>query len=164
MLPTRFDDVEHLEDVMTTPSAALVATLRDLPGDILVLGVGGKMGPTLARLAKRAAPHKRVIGVARFPSPACRPRLQGQGVECIAADLLSRDAAGRAARRAQRGLHGRAQVRLQRQRMADLGDERPRASAGGRALTPRRASWPSPPPACTPSSTCRPRRAASRRR
>jgi nucleoside-diphosphate-sugar epimerase len=92
MLPTRFDDVEHLEDVMTTPSAALVATLRDLPGDILVLGVGGKMGPTLARLAKRAAPHKRVIGVARFSEPGLQARLQGQGVECIAADLLSRDA------------------------------------------------------------------------
>jgi prephenate dehydrogenase len=40
-----------------------------VPGDILVLGVGGKMGPTLARLAKRAAPHKRVIGVARFSEP-----------------------------------------------------------------------------------------------
>ena len=92
MLPKRFTDVEHLEDVMTTPSAALVATLRDLPGDILVLGVGGKMGPTLARLAKRAASHKRVIGVARFSEPGLQARLQGQGVECIAADLLSRDA------------------------------------------------------------------------
>ena len=65
-LPARFDSVEHLEDVMTTPSAPLVAALRGVPGDILVLGVGGKMGPTLARLAKRAAPDKRVIGVARF--------------------------------------------------------------------------------------------------
>jgi nucleoside-diphosphate-sugar epimerase len=92
MLPARFDDVEHLEDVMSTPSAALVACLRDLPGDILVLGVGGKMGPTLARLAKRAASHKRVIGVARFSEPGLQARLQGQGVECIAADLLSRDA------------------------------------------------------------------------
>jgi nucleoside-diphosphate-sugar epimerase len=66
--------------------------LRDLPGDILVLGVGGKMGPTLARLAKRAAPGKRVIGVARFSEPGLQARLQGQGVECIAADLLSREA------------------------------------------------------------------------
>ena len=92
MLPARFDDVEHLEDVMSTPSAALVACLRDLPGDILVLGVGGKMGPTLARLAKRAAPGKRVIGVARFSETGLQARLQGQGVECIAADLLSREA------------------------------------------------------------------------
>ena len=92
MLPARFDDVEHLEDVMSTPSAALVACLRDLPGDILVLGVGGKMGPTLARLAKRAAPHKRVIGVARFSDAAVRQRLEGWGIETIAADLLDRAA------------------------------------------------------------------------
>jgi nucleoside-diphosphate-sugar epimerase len=91
MLPTRLDSVEHLEDVMTTPSDALVATLATVPGDILVLGVGGKMGPTLARLARRAAPHKRVIGVARFTEPGLRTALQAQGVDCIAADLLQRD-------------------------------------------------------------------------
>ena len=91
MLPTRFDSVEHLEEVMTTPSPALVATLQGVPGDLLVLGVGGKMGPTLARLARRAAPHKRVIGVARFSEPGLMASLQRQGVECIAADLLSRE-------------------------------------------------------------------------
>ena len=91
MLPTRFDSVEHLEDVMSTPSVELVAMLRDLPGDILVLGVGGKMGPTLARLARRAAPHKRVIGVARFTEPGLKTSLTRHGVECIVADLLSRE-------------------------------------------------------------------------
>ena len=91
MLPARFRDVVHLEDVMTTPSAALVETLQRVPGDILVLGVGGKMGPTLARLAKRAAPGKRVIGVARFSEPGLRESLQRHGIECIAADLLSRE-------------------------------------------------------------------------
>ena len=90
-LPARFDNVEHLEDVMTTPSAPLVAALRGVPGDILVLGVGGKMGPTLARLAKRAAPDKRVLGVARFSQPGLRATLQGHGIECIVADLLSRE-------------------------------------------------------------------------
>ena len=90
MLPNRLDSVAHLEDVMTTPSSALQATLQDVPGDILVLGVGGKMGPSLARLAKRAAPHKRVIGVARFSEPGLRESLQSQGVECIATDLLQR--------------------------------------------------------------------------
>ena len=78
MLASRLDNVEHLEDVMTTPSAALVATLRGVPGDILVLGVGGKMGPTLARLAKRAAPDKRVIGVARFSEPGLRAALRAR--------------------------------------------------------------------------------------
>ena len=91
MLPARFDSVEHLEDVMSTPSPGLAATLRSVPGDLMVLGVGGKMGPTLARLAKRAAPEKRVIGVARFSEPDLRPELERHGVECIAADLLSRE-------------------------------------------------------------------------
>ncbi len=91
MWPTRFESVAHLEDVMTTPSAALVSTLQNVPGDILVLGVGGKMGPTLARLAKRAAPHKRVIGVARFSEAGLKASLEQHGVECIVADLLSRD-------------------------------------------------------------------------
>jgi nucleoside-diphosphate-sugar epimerase len=91
MLPSKFDGVEQLEDVMTTPSPALVDTLRGVSGDILVLGVGGKMGPTLARLAKRAAPAKRVIGVARFSEAGLQATLERHGVECIVADLLSRE-------------------------------------------------------------------------
>jgi nucleoside-diphosphate-sugar epimerase len=91
VLPERLQDVDHLEDVMTTPSSALVDTLRRVDGDILVLGVGGKMGPTLARLAKRAAPSRRVIGVARFSEPGLRESLQRHGIDCIAADLLSRE-------------------------------------------------------------------------
>ena len=92
MLPDRFDDLAHLEEVMTAPSPALVDDLASLPGDIMVLGVGGKMGPTLARMAKRAAPSKRVIGVARFSEAGLRESLEGHGIECIAADLLSREA------------------------------------------------------------------------
>ena len=91
-LPVRFNDAAHLEAVMTTPSAALKAELAAIPGDLMVLGVGGKMGPTLARMAKRAAPDKRIIGVARFSEPGLRASLQANGVECIAADLLSREA------------------------------------------------------------------------
>ena len=92
-LPERFATVEALEDFMTTPSPQLVADLRTLSGDILVLGVGGKMGPTLARLAKRAAPlGKRVIGVARFSEPGVREALARAGVEAISLDLLDRSA------------------------------------------------------------------------
>ena len=91
-LPDRFDSVEAVEDFMTAPSEALAADLAATPGDILVLGVGGKMGPTLARLAKRAAPSKRVMGVARFSEPGVREALAGAGVEPIAADLLDRSA------------------------------------------------------------------------
>ena len=92
-LPKRFDSVEALEDFMTTPSPALMADLKTLSGDILVLGVAGKMGPTLARLAKRAAPlGKRVIGVARFSESGVRDALARAGVEAVSADLLDRNA------------------------------------------------------------------------
>jgi nucleoside-diphosphate-sugar epimerase len=91
-LPARFEDVEALEDFMSEPTPALVADLARAGGDIMVLGVGGKMGPTLARMAKRAAPGKRVIGVARFSDPAARAMLERHGVECIACDLLDRAA------------------------------------------------------------------------
>jgi len=91
-LPVRFDSIEAVEDFMTTPSAALIADLAKTPGDIMVLGVAGKMGPTLARLAKRAAPAKRVMGVARFSEPGVREALVAAGVEPISADLLDRTA------------------------------------------------------------------------
>ncbi len=94
-LPDRFDDVAHLEEVMTQPSEALVRDLARAPGDILVLGVGGKMGPTLARMARRADPGRRVVGVARFSQPGLREELEHHGIECIEADLLSRDALAR---------------------------------------------------------------------
>jgi nucleoside-diphosphate-sugar epimerase len=91
-LPERFRDVAQLEDAMSQPSAALVDALRRVPGDIMVLGVGGKMGPTLARMAKRADPTRNVIGVARFSEPGLSDRLEVHGIHCIPADLLSRDA------------------------------------------------------------------------
>ena len=91
-LPTHFADVAALEDCMTEPSAALMADLARVPGDLIILGVGGKMGPSLARLARRAMPGRRVIGVSRFSDPALRAHLEGYGVECIACDLLDRPA------------------------------------------------------------------------
>src|SRR6201999_3750878 len=89
-LPDRFRDVEHLEEVMTAPSSVLARELAQIEGDIIVLGVGGKVGPTLARLARRAAPDKRIVGVARFSEAGLRDKLTGWGVECIEADLLDR--------------------------------------------------------------------------
>jgi nucleoside-diphosphate-sugar epimerase len=90
--PTAFRDVEHLEDFMSTPTPQLLEDLARLEGDIAVLGVAGKMGVTLARLLKRAAPERRVIGVSRFSEPDTRERLEGWGVETIVCDLLDRDA------------------------------------------------------------------------
>jgi nucleoside-diphosphate-sugar epimerase len=92
MTTDTFKDVAALEEALSRPSQALADTLATVPGDIMVLGVGGKMGPTLARMAKRAVPGKRVIGVARVSEAGLRARLQGQGIECIEADLLSREA------------------------------------------------------------------------
>src|SRR4051794_1121586 len=91
-LPERFDDVAALEAFMALPTQALVDDLAAAPGDILILGVAGKMGPTLARLARAAAPGRRIIGVARFSEAGLRDRLEASGVETIACDLLDRGA------------------------------------------------------------------------
>ena len=84
---------DQLEDALSRPSEADKAALRELDGDLLILGAGGKMGPSLARRARRAADEagarKRIIGVARFSTPELRERLEGWGVETIAADLLA---------------------------------------------------------------------------
>ncbi len=87
-----FPDVAALEEFMTRPTPQLEAGLARADGDILILGVGGKMGPTLARMAKRAAPGKRVIGVARFSEKGLKEKLEAWGIECMACDLLERAA------------------------------------------------------------------------
>ena len=91
-LPARIADLAALEELLSRPSPQLVQDLARAPGDLMVLGVGGKMGPTLARMARRADPGRRVIGVARFSEPGLRESLQADGIECIVADLQSREA------------------------------------------------------------------------
>jgi nucleoside-diphosphate-sugar epimerase len=92
VMPDRFDDTEAVDAFMGRPTRALAADLAAIDGDIMVLGVGGKMGPTLARLARNAAPNKRVYGVARFSEPGLREGLEAAGVETISCDLLDRAA------------------------------------------------------------------------
>ncbi len=87
-LPASFADATALDDFLSRPDQALIDDLARVDGDILILGVAGKMGPTLARLAKNAAPGKRIIGVARFNEPALRDELNSHGIETIQADLL----------------------------------------------------------------------------
>lgn len=91
-LPDGFEDTEALDDFLTRPTEALRTDLQSIDGDIMVLGVGGKMGPTLARLAKNAAPSKKVIAVSRFSSAAARAGLEAHGVETIPCDLLDAEA------------------------------------------------------------------------
>src|SRR5690348_7687940 len=90
--PATIADTAQLEELMSRPSQALTDELRRVDGDIMVLGVGGKMGPTLARMAKRETSNKRVTGGARFSQAGMQDELRQHGIECIEADLLSRDA------------------------------------------------------------------------
>jgi len=91
-----FDSVQELEHGLTQPQPALVDAIRQLDGDILVLGAGGKMGPTLTALAQRAVEEaqsgKRVVAVSRFSNPAAAEALADLGVETIPCDLMDEKA------------------------------------------------------------------------
>ncbi|MGQ9651796.1 MAG: NAD-dependent epimerase/dehydratase family protein [Phycisphaerae bacterium] len=95
-LPERIETELELEEVMTRPFAALVEDMSRIEGDLMLLGVAGKMGPTMARLARRAwdeAGRKwRILGVARFSEAAVRDQLEANGIETIVADLLDEKA------------------------------------------------------------------------
>jgi nucleoside-diphosphate-sugar epimerase len=88
-----FSSESALEERLTTPSPALVADFAADRGDLLILGAGGKMGPTLARLARRALDEAgrgrdRVLAVSRWSDPAAARRLAEAGVDVVAFDLL----------------------------------------------------------------------------
>jgi nucleoside-diphosphate-sugar epimerase len=89
---TTIQSVEHLEDLLSEPTPAVIDTLARLDGDIILLGVGGKMGPTLARMVKRASDQagarRQVMGVSRFSNGELADRLQAQGIQAIPCDLL----------------------------------------------------------------------------
>ena len=87
-LPETIPDIADLDDLLCRPSQALIDDLRNVDGDIMILGVAGKMGPTLAGLAKAALPDRRIIGVARFSDTSVKDWLQARGVETINCDLL----------------------------------------------------------------------------
>ena len=85
---------DELDDVLSEPRAPTIAALQRCPGDLVVLGAGGKMGPTLARMAARAASvsdgaqRRRVIAVSRFSDKRARDSLERHGIETLSADLL----------------------------------------------------------------------------
>jgi nucleoside-diphosphate-sugar epimerase len=88
---------DRLDDLLSRPSPAAVRALRDCPGDVVVLGAGGKMGPTLARLVRRCvddegAGARRVVAVSRWSDAAAERELHDWGVETARADLTDRDA------------------------------------------------------------------------
>ena len=86
---------QDLDDLLSRPYEEDVAAIRDLGGDLLILGAGGKMGPSLALRARRAVEaagiRTRVIAVSRYSDERNRRLLEGQGVETISAELLDED-------------------------------------------------------------------------
>jgi nucleoside-diphosphate-sugar epimerase len=84
-----------LEELLSRPDEGTASAMAALDGDLLILGAGGKMGPSLARLARRAVVQagvkKRVIAVARFTNDKLTSALAEQGIETIACDLLDRN-------------------------------------------------------------------------
>lgn len=94
--PATIESIQQLEDLLSQPTPPALDALRQLDSDLVILGVSGKMGPTLAQMAVRAIeqlnlPHK-VYGVARFSQPGVREQLEAAGVETLACDLLDRSA------------------------------------------------------------------------
>jgi hypothetical protein len=87
-LPDTIADIAALDDLLCRPSQPLIDDLAKVEGEIMILGVAGKMGPTLAGLAKAALPDRRIIGVARFSDPGVKDWLQARGVETVNCDLL----------------------------------------------------------------------------
>ncbi len=90
--PTCPENLEQLEDLLSTPTPGITRTLSQLQGDLLILGVGGKMGPSLARMARRACPdpRRRILGVSRFASGQIEGQLQAWGIETLRCNLLEK--------------------------------------------------------------------------
>jgi nucleoside-diphosphate-sugar epimerase len=92
-LPERITSEAELEDVLAQPSDEDIASVARLEPDIMILGAGGKMGPSLARRVQRAAERagrgSRVLAVSRFSSREARTELESQGVPTLACDFLS---------------------------------------------------------------------------
>lgn len=88
------ETTQELEERLVSPNARDLAAMRRISGDIVILGAGGKMGPSLARRIKRAAEDSgstsRVLAVSRFSSAEVAKQLNRNGIETIACDLLNR--------------------------------------------------------------------------
>jgi nucleoside-diphosphate-sugar epimerase len=91
-LPDAITDIAELDDLLCRPSQALIDDFEKIDGDIMILGVAGKMGPTLAGLAKAALPGRRIIGVARFSDASVKTWLEARGIETLNCDLLDQAA------------------------------------------------------------------------
>ena len=93
-LPEKFESTSELEEFMSSPSESLVEYFRTLEGNIMIIGAGGKIGPTMALMARRAAEEagvkRKIYAVDLFPLSA----LEGKGITTLQCDLLDRKAVG----------------------------------------------------------------------
>src|SRR5690606_21198669 len=91
-LPAMISDVEELEELLSRPTDQAIRTLSNLPGDVMLLGAGGKMGPTLARMCRRASDaadtSRRIIAASRFSRQETVESLQAGGIDVLRGDLL----------------------------------------------------------------------------
>src|SRR5262249_34887362 len=85
----------ELEELLSRPDEKTSEAMAALEGDLLILGAGGKMGPSLARLARRAGVRKRIIAVARFTNSKLPAEPAHDGIQPLACDLLDREALAR---------------------------------------------------------------------
>src|SRR5438874_13544611 len=89
---TSIRTVAELEERLSRPTMADISAMSELDGDLLILGAGGKMGPSLVALARRAADQakvkKRIIAVSRFADDTLRDLLSSQNIETMHCDLL----------------------------------------------------------------------------
>ena len=99
LLTPSIADVAQLDDLLSEPTDAAIDAVSRIDGDIIILGVAGKMGPTLARMARRASDRagvrRRVIGVARFSDTGQEDALRRHDIETIRCDLLDEESVAR---------------------------------------------------------------------
>jgi nucleoside-diphosphate-sugar epimerase len=95
----KIETEDALEEALSRPTAGVLETLRTLQGDIAVLGAGGKMGPSLARMVRRGCDElgdkRNVFAVSRFSSIDAKRQLEQHGVRALSCDLMDRDAVRR---------------------------------------------------------------------
>lgn len=91
-LPRFIENLDELENLLSTPSEVATRSMQKLDGDLIIIGAGGKMGPSLARMAKRAdtlnGKNRRIYAVSQFSNPEIPPNLQAAGIEVIKGNML----------------------------------------------------------------------------
>jgi nucleoside-diphosphate-sugar epimerase len=93
--PDKIENQQQLEELLSRPRKEVIDLFKTLDGDIIFLGIAGKIGPSIALMAKRACDEvgvsKRIIGVSRFSNEKEMKHIESFGIETIQGDLLDPD-------------------------------------------------------------------------